>query len=161
MTKYRWIFILINLILLLFFFNSSIVKKEKLQSDGKLILLELAPVDPRSLMQGDYMRLSYKVAQNLPFDSIPKRGYCVVKLQSNGVAERVRLQKDRAPLNENEYIIEYTAAKFSLNIGAESYFFEEGQSQKYEKAKYGGVKVDEKGNSLLIGLYDDRLQLIK
>ncbi len=136
-------------------------KKEKLQSDGKLILLELAPVDPRSLMQGDYMRLSYKIAQNLPFDSIPKRGYCVVKLQPNGVAEKVRLQKGRIPLHDNEYIIEYTAAKFNINIGAESYFFQEGKAAKFEKAKYGGVKVDIKGNSLLVGLYNDQLQLIK
>jgi uncharacterized membrane-anchored protein len=146
---------------LLFFFNSSILKKEQLQSDGKLILLELAPVDPRSLMQGDYMRLSYKIAQNPPFDSSPKRGYCVVKLQPNGVAERVRLQKERMPLNDNEYIIEYTLPEFSLNIGAESYFFEEGQSKKYEKARYGGVRIDKEGNSLLTGLYDDRLKHIQ
>ena len=135
--------------------------KEKLLSDGKLILLELAPIDPRSLMQGDYMRLSYKIAQNLPFDSIPKRGYCVVRLQSNGIASRVRLQKGRTPLNDNELLIEYTTGKWNINIGAESYFFQEGQSKKFEKAKYGGIKIDNDGNSLLVGLYDQQLRKIQ
>ena len=29
------------------------------------MLLELAPVDPRSLIQGDYMRLDYAIARDL------------------------------------------------------------------------------------------------
>jgi uncharacterized membrane-anchored protein len=161
MKKYRWMIIMVNLVLLLIYFNISIAGKEKLLSDGKLVLLELAPVDPRSLMQGDYMRLSYKIAQNLPFDSIPKRGYCVVRLQSNGIADRVRLQKGRTPLNDNEILIEYTTGKWNINIGAESYFFQEGQSNKFEKAKYGGINIDKDGNSLLVGLYDQQLRKIQ
>lgn len=34
--------------------NASILDKEKLLSEGQVVYLELAPVDPRSLMQGDY-----------------------------------------------------------------------------------------------------------
>ncbi len=30
-----------------------------------MVLLRLAPVDPRSLMQGDYMRLNYELARQL------------------------------------------------------------------------------------------------
>ena len=57
MKNIKWWIILINLILLLVYFNGSILSKEDLLKNGKLILLELAPVDPRSLMQGDYMSL--------------------------------------------------------------------------------------------------------
>ncbi|NEW81261.1 MAG: GDYXXLXY domain-containing protein [Mariniphaga sp.] len=156
MKKIKWSIILINLFLLLGYFNYSVVKKEALLSDGKLILLKLAPIDPRSLMQGDFMRLRYDISTNIKADSISKRGYCVVKLDSIGIAHMVRLQKGISPKMPDEFLIEYTAGNWDINIGAESYFFEEGQSGKYEKAKYGGVKVDNKGNSLLVGLYNDQ-----
>ncbi len=162
MKKYKWIIILLNLILLLVYFNHSIVKKEELLKEGQLVLLELAPVDPRSLMQGDYMALRYKISEDMDSESIPKRGYCVVQLDSNGIATKVRFQKDLMPLDESEYLIEYTSPdKWNINIGAESFFFQEGQAEKYEKAKYGGIKIDNKGNSLLIGLYDEQLKNIE
>ena len=162
MKKYKWIIILVNLLILLGLFNNSIVKKESLLSDGKLILLELAPVDPRSLMQGDYMRLRYAISENRKYDSISKRGFCVIKLQENGIGKKVRIQDDIIPLNEKEYLIEYTSKGWrGINIGAESYFFQEGEAEKYENAKYGGLKVDNIGNSLLIGLYDENRKKIE
>jgi uncharacterized membrane-anchored protein len=154
MKKFKWIFILGNLILLLTWFNYSVLKKEQILNEGKLILLELAPVDPRSLMQGDYMRLNYTIS-SVEDRNIDKRGFCIVVLDSNGVAERVRLQKEKTPLSEGEYIIPYTMGSWNINIGAESFFFEEGQGEKYDKAKYGGIKIDNKGNSVLVGLYDE------
>lgn len=162
MKKYKWIIILLNLIILLVYFNFSVSKKEELLKDGKLVLLKLAPVDPRSLMQGDYMSLRYDVSQSLDAELIPKRGYCVVILNDKGIAERVRFQKDKTPLHKDEYLIEYTSPdKWNVNIGAESFFFEEGQAKKYENAQYGALKIDKNGNSLLIGLYDDQLRFIK
>ena len=156
MKKYKWVIILINLIILLGLFNNSILQKEELLTDGQLVLLELAPVDPRSLMQGDYMRLRYAISDNINSDSISKRGFCVVKLEENGIAKKVRIQENKTPINDNEFLIEYTSKKWSnINIGAESYFFQEGEAEKYENAKYGGIKVDNQGNSLLIGLYDE------
>jgi uncharacterized membrane-anchored protein len=162
MKKYKWIIILLNLIILLIYFNFSVSKKEELLKDGQLVLLRLAPVDPRSLMQGDYMSLRYHIAQSINVDHIPKRGYCVVRLDKNGVADRVRLQKETTPLNTGEYLIKYSSPEqWDINIGAESFFFQEGQAQKYENAKYGAVKIDKKGNSLLVGLYDEHLKNIK
>lgn len=162
MKKYKWIIILINLIILLVLFNNSILQKEELLSDGQLILLELAPVDPRSLMQGDYMRLRYAISDNINYDSISRRGFCVVKLEENGIAKKVRIQENKTPINDNEFLIEYTSKEWSgINIGTESYFFQEGKADKYENAKYGGIKVDNQGNSLLIGLYDENRKKIE
>jgi uncharacterized membrane-anchored protein len=47
-----------------------------------------------------------------------------------------------------------------MNIGAESYFFEEGQAEVYAVAKYGGIKIDNAGNSLLVGLFDEDGELL-
>lgn len=160
--KYSWIIIIVNLIAVLAYFNYSVAQKENLLSAGDLILLELAPVDPRSLMQGDYMRLDYAISQRVNTDSITKRGYCVVKLDSNGVGQRQRLQSELLPTDPLEYAIKYNAKQYlGISIGAESYFFQEGTATKYEKAKYGGIRIDDQGNSLLVGLYDDAFRLIE
>lgn len=162
MKKYSALIILVNLVLFLGFFNYAIVQKEDIIEDGQLILLELAPVDPRSLMQGDYMRLNYAISDAVIIDQIPKRGYCVVTLDSEGVAQHNRYQKKNAPKNENEYLIEYNIGEWStVKIGAASFFFQEGEGEKYADAKYGGIKVDENGNSVLVGLYDSNRKKIE
>ncbi len=161
MKKYKWVIILINLIIVLALFHISTAKKETLLSDGTLVLLELAPVDPRSLIQGDYMELSYAIARDRSSNTTVKRGYIVITIDDKGIAQRVRLQPNTTPKNEGEHLINYTLGDWDMNIGAESFFFQEGESEKYEKAKYGGVKIDNKGNSLLIGLYDEKLNFIE
>lgn len=162
MEKYKWLIILLNLFVFLFMINNSIIKKERILEEGQLILLELAPVDPRSLMQGDYMRLRYAISNVENVDSISKRGYYVLKLDKNGVGERIRIQENKTPLNAEEFLIEFTTnGQWRINIGAESYFFQEGKGELFEDAKYGGLKVDENGNSLLIGLYDEKRKRIE
>jgi uncharacterized membrane-anchored protein len=162
MKKYKWYLLVFNLLLLLIYFNNSIFNKERILKKGKFVLLELAPVDPRSLMQGDYMSLRYKLSEEITFEKIPRRGYCVVTLDKNKIAKRVRFQSKKVPLSKGELLIEYSSPNsWEVNIGAESYFFEEGKAKKFEKAKYGGLKIDNEGNSLLIGLYDKNRIKIK
>lgn len=167
MKKYKWILILGNLLLLLVYFNWSVFRKEQTLSKGELVLFRLAPVDPRSLMQGDYMALNYEVAsvsKLYPGDSIelvPPQGYAVIASDSNNVAQILRLQLTTGGLKTGEKLIKYRKEYFDLlKLGAESFFFEEGQGKIYEKAKYGGLRIDEEGNSILVGLYDEHFQLI-
>lgn len=155
----KWL-ILANAILVLAVINYQIFYKEKQLKEGELVLLRLAPLDPRSLMQGDYMELRYEIVQNVNRDSIPTRGYLVVKLDSQRVAQMLRIQSHTRPLAEGEQLIRYYYHDWRLYIGAESYFFQEGQAQRFEEARYGGLKVDKSGGSLLIGLYNKEQQFI-
>lgn len=162
MKKYSRILIIANLILLLGYFNWSVYQKEQTLKYGQLVLLQLAPVDPRSLMQGDYMRLNYKEASSdLPDKQTDTRGYAILRTDSNQVGEIVRLQNTLKPVNDNELVIKYKIINRRLFLGAESFFFEEGQDTLYQKAVYGGLKVDDKGQSLLVGLYDEDFHLIQ
>lgn len=162
MKKYSRILIIVNLILLLGYFNWSVYQKEQTLKDGQLVLLQLAPVDPRSLMQGDYMRLNYKEASSdLPDKQTDTRGYAILRTDSNQVGEIVRLQNTLEPVNDNELVIKYKIINRRLFLGAESFFFEEGQDTLFQKAVYGGLKVDDKGQSLLVGLYDEDFHLIQ
>ena len=155
LKRYKGWLILLNLLLVLVGINFSIWKKEQLLKNGRLLLLELAPVDPRSLIQGDYMRLRYAVTETMGFTNTPEqKQFCIL----NDSARFVRFQAKKQPLKAGEYALRY---KKYGSIGAESYFFQEGQAQKYEKAKYGGIKVDDNGNSVLVGLYNEKRQLIK
>lgn len=161
MKKYRNIIILINCIVILFLFNRSVLNKEDLLKNGRLVLLQLAPVDPRSLMQGDYMQLRYAISGGTNTDSMPRRGYYVLKMTDTGVAQKIRVQKDKQIQNAGEILIGYRKDDWNQNIGAESFFFQEGEADKYAEAKYGGLRVDRDGNSLLVGLYDEKRRLIK
>ncbi|MGJ1430425.1 GDYXXLXY domain-containing protein [Sphingobacterium spiritivorum] len=164
MKKYKWFIIFFNLLLLLGYFTYSIQAKEEILKEGQLVLLKLAPVDPRSLMQGDYMTLRYAISQDVDTETekLARRGYCVIKIDQHGVGQKVRFQRDPSPLNKGEYLIKYTSPnEWNINLGAESFFFQEGHAEKYENAKYGALKVDKGGNSLLVGLYDQQLKEIK
>ena len=166
MVKLKFIVLVINLVFLLFYCNNAVIDKEKTLSNGKLLLFELAPVDPRSLMQGDYMRLNYALTTRLSVDSIPKHGFFVVT-DSFGIAKNLQLQAEKtliakAKLPENQVLVKYksTSQWQGINIGAESFFFQEGQAARYEGAKYGGLRIDAEGNSILIGLFDkNKVQL--
>lgn len=161
MNRFK-LLVLVNLIGLLVYINWSVAGKETLLKSGKTILLELAPVDPRSLMQGDYMQLDYAASRVDTRISIPRKGYAVFVVDKNGVGKRMRFQGGEAPLNTGEILLRYRDySGWSVRLGAESYFFEEGQAPRFEKAKYGGLKVDEKGNSVLIGLFDENRRWIK
>lgn len=173
------IIVLVNLVLVLAYLNWSVVEKEDILETGELVLLKLAPVDPRSLMQGDFMRLSYAISQPWQqqqnpdslesqirqqqqiMDSLESRGYAVLKLDAQQVAQLVRYQPEKEPLHKGELLLKYTKGDWALNLGAESYFFEEGQAKTFEQAEYGGLRVDKEGNSVLVGLYNEKRQLIK
>ena len=152
--------IVANLLVLLAFVGRSTWKNERLLREGELVLLELAPVDPRSLMQGDYMRLNYAAA-NVEEGDTPEAGYLIVRPGANGVGERRRLQAEVQPLSPGELAIPYRKRRWQLTIGAESYFFQEGRAVDYERAKYGGLRVDGAGNALLVKLYDEAYRAIE
>jgi len=139
-------------LLILLAVNYSIYQKEKVIDSGTPILLKLAPIDPRSLIQGDYMILRYGITGNLPKEGLEKKGRIVLKLDHNQVGHFSRIDTG-SPLKENEHMLIYRNRN-GVNLGAESYMFQEGDADLYNHAKYGMLKVDKKGNSVLMGLCD-------
>ncbi|WP_296242938.1 MULTISPECIES: GDYXXLXY domain-containing protein [unclassified Psychrobacter] len=64
---------LLGLILVLAVITINISKYENYLINGKTVLLELAPVDPRGFMQGDYMALSYALERDIFAALQPKK----------------------------------------------------------------------------------------
>lgn len=162
MKKYRAPLIALNLVILLVFFIYSILNKEHTLSSGRLIFLELAPVDPRSLMQGDYMELRYRLISEMDDVVNCHAGVCAVACNDSSIATAIKLvEVSKTTLSKQECLLKYGCNDNELHLGAESYFFEEGQSEKYDSARYGGLRVDEDGNSVLVGLFDAHLKQLK
>ena len=138
-------------LLVLLAVNYLIVTKEKTLASGLTMLLELIPVDPRSLIQGDYMELRYALARNISKGQLKKdKGQIVVSLDANGVAGFVKVHRGET-LQEGEYLLFYRN-RGELRLGAESFMFQEGDAGLYSEAKYGELKVDASGRNVLVGL---------
>jgi len=130
--------------------NFLIVSKEDTLANGRTMLLRLAPVDPRSLIQGDYMILRYAISREISKTQLENTGCIVVSLDENNVAKFVRVHK-RENLQAGEHLLFYRN-RGGLRLGAESFMFQEGDAELYSNARYGELKVDESGKSVLIGL---------
>lgn len=151
--------------------NWSIVGKERHLQDGQLVYLELAPVDPRSLMQGDYMALNYKVA-NLVYAALPKKknrgwrqgldsadGRLVVQVDTKLIGHFKRLEND-VPLASDEVLLRFRVRGGMLKFATNAFYFQEGYGKYYESARYGLFRVDRQGELLLASLHDKNLQRI-
>ncbi len=140
--------------------NWTIQKRERHLETGRVVYLELAPVDPRSLMQGDYMRLDFALAnQAFPFGTRKDvaDGKVIVAVDQNRVATFRRLD-DRRPLAAGEIAMRYRMRGGWPNFGTNAYFFEEGSAKAYENARYGEFRVGEDGDMILTGLRDDKFR---
>jgi uncharacterized membrane-anchored protein len=151
----------------------SIAAKEELLDSGKVTYLELAPVDPRSLMQGDYMALRFSIANDARPDmesdkpaegsgSRRKRlatadGYIVAALDPDSVSHYKRLD-DGSPLAPGEILLRYRVRKGQVKFATNAYFFEEGTAKRYQQARYGEFRVAPDGELLLTGLRDKALK---
>jgi uncharacterized membrane-anchored protein len=142
--------------------NVVVMQRERLLASGAAVLLELAPVDPRSLLQGDYMALEFRAARQasggVTVDS-PGNGHLVLAVDARGVGNYVR-RDDGTPLAAGEVRLRYRVRDGRVKLVTNAWFFEEGQGEAFEKARYGEFRVDADGEALLAGLRDAELRPI-
>lgn len=153
----RKIIMVVLSVLILGFLNYSIYEKEQIKKYGEIVFLKLAPVDPRSLMQGDYMQLRYDIERNISKD--PIKGYIVVRPDKNSVAQFIRFHK-KEELSEDEKLLYFHPRYKSIRIVPDTFLFQEGHAKYYEEAKYGIFKFYKSGKYILAGLADKNRKLI-
>lgn len=170
----RLIFAVLSLILL--GLNASIWRTEQVLAGGQEVVLELAPVDPRSLMQGDYMALNFALGRaveqlwrerqepdrNTQLWSVLQQlgaGQAVVRADEQGVAQLVRIDGGAA-LQPGEAVLQYRMRNNRVQFATNAFFFQEGTGERYETARYGLFRVSESGQPFLTHLLDEELQPI-
>lgn len=135
--------------------NYAIYSKERLLAEGRIVLLELAPVDPRSLMQGDYMALRFQVADaalgRSRIDAGMRDGHIVLKVDARGVGSFARFDDDTA-LAADEVRMRYRIRNDQARFATNAFFFQEGDAGLYEAARYGEFRVGANGEAILTGM---------
>ena len=179
------ILLIINIVILFVITGFSANKEENYKKLDSYFYLELTPVDPRSLLQGDYMTLNYDITDKVRdfiynnrthiYDgeneneveeirelkklADAKKAYIAVRLDKNKVAKFVKVTKEKTD-EKDLLFIAYKTDGFDVNINANSYLFQEGTGGKYQNARYSKVVLV--GNNLrLIDLRDKDFKEIK
>lgn len=138
--------------------NLTIYQREKLLAEGRIVLLQLAPVDPRSLMQGDYMALDFQVNRDVAAKPRGQRdGRAVLTMDKRGVGSFLRFD-DGSPLGPNQVLLHYRVREGQPRIATNAFFFQEGEGERYQPARYGEFRVAPDGEAILTGLRDEGFQ---
>ena len=143
--------------------NFNIFQREQLLAEGRVVLLELAPVDPRSLMQGDYMALRFKVANDAFRGTEAMRrkdGHIVVALDKRGVGSFRRFA-DGTPLAADEALLRYRIRNDQPKFATNAFFFQEGHAKVYEAARFGEFRVARNGDMILTAMRAADLRLLQ
>ncbi|OKL36053.1 GDYXXLXY domain-containing protein [Domibacillus mangrovi] len=137
-------------------------QKEQLLQNGELVALELAPIDPRSMLQGDYVQLNYEIQTNYR-----DHYYETTSTLPDGKVA-VLLEKSSETIDYNGKTIPvYTASSFAqagteegfsmigkaragtLTLGIEHFFIPENSGPKWEEKTHAIVRVAENGDAIL------------
>lgn len=141
--------------------NGAIWQKEDIIANGKPVFIELAPVDPRSLMQGDYMNLNFVMPPAVERMSIGARQkhklLAVGKIDARGVLTITRPDDGTALAIDELHILVKTDGINSA-IATDAWYFREGEAEHFAKARYGEFRVLGNGRALLVGLRGPHLE---
>lgn len=140
--------------------NAGIIRNEHLIRTGAPVFIALAPVDPRSLVQGDYMALDFALPGTPPASDelrarhalAPVRLYVVGARDTSGVTVLRRYDDGAGALQAGEFRIRLTRKPGGWTVATNAWFFPEGQAQRWQAARYGEFRVDASGRALLVGL---------
>jgi uncharacterized membrane-anchored protein len=137
--------------------NYSIYGKEEIIRSGETVYLELAPVDPRSLMQGDYMALRFRLTDEIA--SARAAGALDDGVRSVPLVVDDRRVAALGSANDAGLRIRFKIFGYGqVWLGTNAYFFAEGTAERYAPARYGEFRLSrETGEAVLVGLRDENL----
>lgn len=153
---------IVSLLFILALVNTDVFFKERQIKTGKTVILALAPVDPRAIMQGDYMTLRYALSQDIQKalkGQEAQQGVAVLQLNAKQQGQFVRLYQG-GPIKAQELLLYFRVRKGRVKIASEAFFFEEGKGALYATAKHALLRVGKSHKPLLVQLLDNNLQAI-
>ncbi len=144
----------------LYKFNTGIAAMNRVKQDGQTILLQLRPVDPRALMLGDYMTLTYnRDVYPVSSKGLDAEGSLVLTLDENNVATFAR-RDDGTKLADSEIRVKYALKSGGANFGSARFYFQEGTAKTYEAARYGVFKVSDAGHMILVAMAGENFETL-
>ena len=161
-------------VLALVLVNVLIASRERLIAEGRPVFVKLAPVDPRSLMQGDYMQLSYE----LPGVSWSRtstgvtwireaerkdllwghRLQIAATVDARGIVQSARVLDPGETAPAGTQLLELTPKNGRWIFVSDAWFFKEGEAARWQPAKYGEFRVTPEGKGLLVRVVGEDLK---
>ena len=135
--------------------GAIIGRNEALIANSETVFVELAPVDPRSLLQGDYMRLAVRLPPKLQSGDASAM---VIGVRDGRNIVQLQRMDDRQPLAANELRVALTRKDGRWILASDAWFFQEGEAKRYANARYGEYRVGKDGRTLLTGLRGPALE---
>ena len=136
-------------------------QREWVVRQGRMVYLRTAPIDPRDVMRGDYVRLNYEIShvpsalwqgglsRTLPLAVSnrrlqDKRVYAALNIGRDDLGELVSLSD--APPASGPYLRgrlqSWGAAQAEVHYGIEAYFMEQGTAGQLEQARFrDGIQI--------------------
>jgi len=143
----------------------AVWQKQDLIAHGQPVFVDLAPVDPRSLMQGDYMRLNFRLPEQVwklpPSGMVAVRPKVVAQRDVRGVARLLHPHNEGVALAPDEFLVELTPKNGGWILVTDAWFFKQGDGERWAAAKYGEFRVTSDGRALLVGMADAELKPIQ
>ena len=159
-------------VLSLIVFLVMIVKNEVHLQHSESIYVRLKPVDPRSLIQGDYMALSYQLyfsdvkelsnKEDVSFLQNKPKVLAYVELDAQRKVIKTsfnsKLIKSH-PSVAHRLMLKNPSNRMDLLYPASnSFLFAEGLAECYQAAQYAEFKVNQQGEAILASLRGESLQ---
>lgn len=143
----------------LFLVNRSVTQLEADFRAASEILLPLGPRDPRSILQGDYMTLAYD-ARLFPapdlIETAPRDGEAFLRLDDNRVATFSRFAGAGDVPAADEIRVDFVKTRDGrMRYAPDSFFFQEGEADIYQPARFAIIRVAPDGKTRLAGLADE------
>jgi uncharacterized membrane-anchored protein len=139
--------------------NATMLRNEIAIAKSEVAYIELMPVDPRSLAQGDYMRITFNLPPE-PRDGtyLASRALVVAKRSNGHITKLVRWHRASNPLRKNEFLVELKYKGGRWMLASDAWFFREGDARRYAPARYGEFRIAPSGRALLVGLRGPNLE---
>ena len=160
------VLIALGALLVLVAVNFAIAGKERVRRDGEVVYLQLEPVDPRSLMQGDYMALRFALVREIESrdgdakaDRAAREGQVMLAPVTLDDQRIATLAPAGATGTAVPLKLRYRIRGGQVWLGTNAFFFEEGSAERFTGARFGEFRVDrDSGEAVLVGLRNDKLE---
>lgn len=124
------------------------------------VYLEMAPVDPRALLMGDYMRLAYAFENAAQDKDVRLCAVQQTRERKNGELQEITSAGVLTLNAEGEECVtlRYEYGRYRV---PHQFFFQEGTGEKYENARYAAVRRIGKDTLSVVALADENFNWIK
>ncbi len=132
----------------------AIHDKETLIARGQPVFVQLAPRDPRSRMQGDFMALAQTVPSVDAEFLSARKPMVLARCDARGIAQILRVLRmdEPASLAADELLIELTPKDGRWVIASDAWYFKEGEAARWERARFAEYRITPEGRALLVNL---------